>query len=86
MSRAGPSTLTCLSASLSRTRRLYFHPFGPLKVIDGTLASMASTVAVMVRCAPSVPPGLAPAVGVTAAEVVFAAASPGFLRRTVTLS
>lgn len=42
-------TFTFASAALSCTRLLYFHPFGPLKVIEGTVGSMAEIVAVIER-------------------------------------
>src|SRR5436190_9988576 len=58
MSKRSP-TLTFLSASLSSTRELYFHPFGPLNVIDGTFGSMWVIVAVMVRWVAAVPPAFA---------------------------
>ena len=69
MSRRSP-TLTLLSAFLSSTRELYFQPFGPLKLIDGTFGSMAVIVAVMVRWAAAVAPAFAPVPGVKAAVSV----------------
>ena len=79
-------TFTCFRTFLSWILRLYFQPFGPLKVIEGTLGSIASTTAVIVRCEATVPPGFAPVPGVAAAVSVLTGASPGFFRRTVTLS
>ena len=79
-------TFTCFSTFLSWILRLYFQPFGPLKVMEGTLGSIASTTAVIVRCEATVPPGFAPVPGVAAAVSVLTGASPGFFRRTVTLS
>src|SRR4029077_9270982 len=66
MSRRSP-TLTFLSASLSSTRELYFHPFGPLNEIDGTFGSIWVIVAVMVRCMAAVHSAFAPVSGGTLA-------------------
>jgi hypothetical protein len=41
----------------STTRRLYFHPFGPTKLIDDASLSIALMVAVIVLCTTPMPPG-----------------------------
>ena len=48
MSTLSP-TLTFASAAVSSTRVVYFHPFGPVKVIEGTLGSIAAIIAVIFR-------------------------------------
>src|SRR4030095_232905 len=40
-------TLTLSNTVGSTTRRLYFHPFGPTKVIDDALLSMSAMLAVI---------------------------------------
>ena len=50
-------TLTFSSTAGSMTRRTYFHPFGPTKVMDDAILSMESIVAVIVLCKAVVPPG-----------------------------
>jgi hypothetical protein len=67
-------TLTLSSTVGSTTRRLYFHPFGPVKT-DDALLSMALIVTVIVLSADAVPPSPCPAVEVPVA--VLTGASPG---------
>ena len=68
-------------------RVLFQLPFDDFQnVTDCPTLSTADTVAVIVRCEPAVPTGLAPAPGVTAASSVFTSGSPGAFLRTVTVS
>ena len=76
MSTLSP-TLTLSSTVGSTTCRLYFHPFGPTKVIDDAFLSIASTVVVIVLCVTAVPPGRASCPIVEAVLPVSTAASPG---------
>src|SRR6516162_8856597 len=76
MSTLSP-TLTLSSTAGSTTRRLYFHPFGPVKVIDCALLSMALIVAVIVFSTAAVPPGLSPCPAVVVPVAVLTGASPG---------
>ena len=86
MSTRSP-TLTFARAALSSTRDEYVHfTFSPLNVIDGTLLSMATIAAVIVRCVAAVAAGLAPLPLVTLSDVVSTAASPAGFTRSVMLS
>ena len=65
---------------------MYFHPFGPVKVIVGILGSMAVIVAVTVRCVARVPPGRVCPAPVVPPLLVSTSGSPGFFTRTMTFS
>ena len=61
MSPWSPTPTLILSSTVgSTTRRSYFHPFGPVKVIDCALLSMALIVTVIVLSSDAVPPGRSP--------------------------
>jgi len=84
MSTLSP-TLTLSSTAGSTTRRLYFHPFGPVKVIDCALLSMELIVAVIVFSTAAVPQ-VSPCPAVVMPVDVVTGASPGFsLAETVFL-
>src|SRR5678816_2136726 len=70
-------TLTLSNTVGSTTRRLYFHPFGPTKVIDDALLSMSAMLAVIVRTMYAEPLVCAMEDAVSA---VLTAASPGGFR------
>jgi len=70
-------TLTLSSTLGSTTRRLYFHPFGPVKAIDDALLSMALTVTVIVLSMVAVPPGRSLCPAVVAPVALLTGASPG---------
>ena len=70
-------TLILSSTVGSTTRRSYFHPFGPVKVIDDAFLSMALTVAVIVLSTSTVPPGRSPCPAVEVPVNVLTGASPG---------
>ena len=70
-------TLTLSSTVGSTTRRLYFHPFGPVKVTDGALLSIPVIVAVIVLSMDAVPPGRSPCPAVELPVAVLTGASPG---------
>ena len=71
---------------MSCTLDVYFHPFGPVKVIVGVFMSMAVIVAVTVRCVARVPPGRVCWEGVVPPLLVSTSGSPGFFIRTTTFS
>src|ERR1700730_6015177 len=73
MSTLSP-TSTLSSTVGSTICRLYF---GPVKVIDDALLSIASTVAVIVLCTDAVPPGRASCPAVVVPVCVSTGASPG---------
>src|SRR4029453_11675133 len=75
-------TLTLSNTVGSTTRRLYFHPFGPTKVIDDALLSMSTISAFIVRTIAFVPLVFPVVVAVAA---VSTGASPAGFRRTMTL-
>src|SRR6516164_5401630 len=70
-------TLTLSSTVGSTTCRLYFHPFGPVKVIDDALLSIPLIVAVIVLSWDADPPGRSPCPAVELPVAVSTAASPG---------
>ena len=70
-------TLSLSSPVGSTTRRLYFHPFGPVKVIDGALLSISVMVAVMVLTMAAVRPGRSPCPAVVVPVAVLTGGSPG---------
>src|SRR4029450_10136723 len=84
MSTLSP-TLTLSSTVGSTTRRLYFHPFGPTKVIDDALLSISATLAVIVRCTAAAPPGRTSCPIVEVLLAVSTGGSPGGCMRTATL-
>ena len=59
------------------TRRLYFHPFGPVKLIDDALLSIPVIVAVITLSWDAVPPGRSPCPAVVAPVAVLTGGSPG---------
>ena len=69
-------TLT-LSSTVGSTRRLYFHPFGPVKVIDDAFLSIPVMVTVITLSWDAVPPGRSPCPAVELPVAVLTAASPG---------
>src|SRR5688572_3267095 len=79
-------TFTLPSASLSSTLDEYFHPFGPVKVTDGIVMSMAVIVAVTLTCLALVPPGRVRTEGVVVFEALYPSGSPGCLSRRMTFS
>ena len=76
MSTSAP-TLTLSSTVRSTTRRLYFHPFKPVKVIDDALLSIPLIDAVIVLSTDAVPPGRSPCPAVELPVAVLTGASPG---------
>ena len=70
-------TLILSSTVGSATRRLYFHPFGPVKVIDCALLSMELIDAVIVLSTSAVPPGRSPCPAVEPVVAVLTEGSPG---------
>src|SRR6516225_7958729 len=70
-------TLILSSTLGSTTRRLYFHPFGPVKVIDDAFLSMALIAAVIVLSTSAVPPGRASCPAVEVVVAVLTEGSPG---------
>src|SRR6516165_6373213 len=70
-------TLTLSSTVGSMTRRLYFHPFGPVKVIDDALLSIPVIVVVITLSWDAVPPGRSPCPAVVVPVAVLTGASPG---------
>src|SRR4029077_14983452 len=76
MSTLSP-TLTLSNTVGSTICRLYFQPFGPEKVIEDALLSIASTVTVIVLCTVAVPPGRVCWPAVVVVLPVSTGASPG---------
>src|SRR6516162_4284770 len=70
-------TLSFSSPVGSTTRRLYFHPFGPVNVIDDAFLSIPVMVAVITLSWDAVPPGRSPCPAVVVPVVVLTGASPG---------
>src|SRR6516225_6565612 len=60
----------------STTRRLYFHPFGPVNVTDDAPLSIALTVTVSVLSMAAVPPGRSPCPAVEVLLTVSTGAWP----------
>src|SRR5271168_2656019 len=77
MSTLSP-TLTLSNTVGSTICRLYFHPFGPTKVIDDAFLSIAAMVAVIVLCTDAVPPGRSPCPAVEVPVCVSTASPAGF--------
>src|SRR4029453_13760720 len=75
-------TLTLSNTVGSTTRRLYFHPFGPTKVIDDALLSISAMVAVIRRTIAALPLVWSLTVDFSAVSTAF---SPAGFRRTMTL-
>src|SRR4029453_9932865 len=69
----------------STTWRLYFHPFGPTKVIDAAPFSTAATGPVIPLCLGAGPPGRASSPMEEVELAVSTGASPGGFSRTMTL-